>query len=175
LEQDQHEASESGEPSPVAFNFAMGKMTPTKRTKSGEVRVVDAQNFPASTTIAAAHVIVKPGGLRELHWHQNADEWQYYVQGKGRMTVFFNGSKARTADFAAGDVGYVPQTLGHYIENTGDTDLIFIEMFKANRYQELSLSQWLAHTPPELVIQHLGISKETLNAIPKGRPDIVPA
>lgn len=174
LEQDRRAAAGSGEPSPVAFDFAMSKMTPTKRTKSGEVRVIDSQNFPVAK-IAAAHVIVKPGGLRELHWHQNADEWQYFVQGKGRMTVFFNGSKARTADFNAGDVGYVPKTFGHYVENTGDTDLIFIEMFKADRYQELSLSQWVTNTPPDLITQTLGIGKEILEAIPKGRPDIVPA
>lgn len=175
LAQDQRAAAGSEGPSPVAFHFEMSKMTPTKRTKSGEVRIVDSRNFPVSAAIAAAHVIVKPGGLRELHWHQNADEWQYYVQGKGRMTVFFTGAKARTADFNAGDVGYVPKTFGHYIENTGDTDLIFLEMFKSNRFQELSLSQWLSHTPPELVKQHLGIGRDILDSIPKGRPDIVPA
>jgi len=69
--------------------------------------------------------------LREIHWHPNADEWQYYVAGKGRMTVFAAAARARTMDFEAGDVGYVQKTLPHYIENTGDTDLIFLEMFKA--------------------------------------------
>ncbi len=175
LAQDQRAAAGSEGPSPLAFHFEMSKMAPTKQTKSGEVRIVDSRNFPVSTGIAAAHVIVKPGGLRELHWHQNADEWQYYVQGKGRMTVFFTGAKARTADFNAGDVGYVPKTFGHYIENTGDTDLIFLEMFKSDRFQELSLSQWLSHTPPELVKQHLGIGKDVLDNVPKDRPDIVPA
>jgi oxalate decarboxylase len=175
LEQAQRAAAGSGEPSPLAFDFAMSRMTPTKRTKSGDVRVVDSRNFPVSTGIAAAYVTVKPGGLRELHWHQNADEWQYFIQGKGRMTVFFTGSKARTADFNAGDVGYVPKTLGHYIENTGNTDLIFLEMFKADHFQELSLSEWVTNTPPDLIMQTLGISKEMLDAIPKGRPDIVPA
>ncbi len=150
-------------------------MQPTIKTKSGEVRVVDSRNFPVSKTIVAAHVIVKPGGLRELHWHQNADEGQYYVQGKGRMTVFFNGGKARTADFNAGDVGYVPKTFGHYIENTGDTDLVFLEMFKAERFADLSLSEWVANTPPELVMQHLGINKDTLAAIPKSKLAVVPA
>lgn len=174
LEDDQHAAMGSKGPSPVAFNFPMHSMAPTYKTKSGEVRVIDAQNFPVSTTIAAAHVIVRPGGLREMHWHQNADEWQYYVQGKGRMTVFFNAGKARTADFNAGDVGYVPRTLGHYIENLGDTDLIFLEMFKANRFQDLSLSDWITHTPPELIIQHLRISKETLDRIPKDKVPTVP-
>ncbi len=174
LQEDIKAASGSIGPSPVAFDFAMHKMPPSRKTHSGEVRIIDSRNFPVATTIAAAHVIVKPGGLRELHWHQNADEWQYYVAGKGRMTVFFNGAKARTADFNAGDVGYVPKTLGHYIENVGDTDLIFLEMFKAERFMDLSLSEWVSNTPPELVMQHLGISRETLQAIPKQKPLIMP-
>jgi oxalate decarboxylase len=76
----------------------MMDMQPTHRTKAGEVRIVDSNIFQASTAIAAAHVIVHPGGLRELHWHQNADEWQYYVAGKGRMTVFAAHGNARTMD-----------------------------------------------------------------------------
>lgn len=174
LEQDVRAASGSGGPSPVSFDFAMHKMPPTKSMRYGQVRIIDSRNFQVATTIAAAHVTVKPGGLRELHWHQNADEWQYYVQGKGRMTVFFNAAKARTADFNAGDVGYVPKTLGHYVENVGDTDLVFLEMFKADRFRDLSLSEWVSNTPPELVMQHLGISKETLDAIPKTKPLITP-
>jgi oxalate decarboxylase len=174
LQDDIQAASESIGPSSVAFDFAMHKMPASRKTQYGEVRIIDSRNFPVSTTIAAAHVIVKPGGLRELHWHQNADEWQYYVAGKGRMTVFFNGAKARTADFNAGDVGYVPKTLGHYVENVGDSDLIFLEMFKADRFMDLSLSEWVSNTPPELVIQHLGISRETLQAIPKKKPLIMP-
>jgi oxalate decarboxylase len=90
------------------------------------------------------------------------------------MTVFFNGSRARTADFSAGDVGYVPKTLGHYIENVGDKDLIFLEMFKANRFMDLSLSEWVSNIPPELVTAHLGISKETIEAIPKQKTLITP-
>jgi oxalate decarboxylase len=173
LDQDLRSTSANGT-SETDFSFLMSKMAPTHQAKYGEVRIIDSRNFPVSNSIAAAHVIVKPGGLRELHWHQNADEWQYYVSGKARMTVFFNGAKARTADFNPGDVGYVEQTLGHYIENVGDTDLVFLEMFKADRFMDLSLSEWVSNTPPELVMQHLGISRETLQAIPKTKPFITP-
>jgi oxalate decarboxylase len=175
LEEDQGVAAGSKGSSPLRFDFSMHSMAPTYKTRSGEVRVIDSRNFPVATAIAAAHVIVRPGGLRELHWHQNADEWQYYVQGRGRMTVFFNGGKARTADFNAGDVGYVPKTLGHYVENTGDVDLIFLEMFKAERFQDLSLSDWISHTPPKLIMQHLGITRDTLQRIPKDKAPTVPA
>ncbi len=175
LEQDRAAAAGNKPISQSKFSFRLDTMEPTFKTKSGEVRVVDMGNFPAANTISAAHVIVKPGGLRELHWHPNADEWQYYVQGKGRMTVFFNGSKARTADFNAGDVGLVPKTLGHYVENTGSEDLIFLEMFKTDRFVDLSLSDWMSHEPPELIMRHLGISEEVLRKIPKDKAVVVPA
>ncbi len=157
------------------FIFSMGDMKPNVKTRGGEVRIVDSTNFAVSKTIAAALVTVKPGGMRELHWHPNADEWQYYIQGDARMTVFDTGPKAQTADFRAGDVGYVKKSLGHYVQNTGTTDLVFLEIFKADRYAEVSLSDWLAHTPPQLVEAHLHIAPDVIARFPRNRPDVVPA
>ena len=174
LEADQQAAAGALGKSPRDFAFRTMEMPPTKLTKGGEVRVVDSSNFKVSTTVAMAMVTVHPGGLRELHWHPNADEWQYYIAGKGRMTVVSTGHKARTMDFQAGDVGYVEKSLLHYIENTGDTDLVFLEMFKSSYFQDLSLSEWLSHTPPELVMAHLNIDKATLDAIPRTKAVVMP-
>ena len=174
LEADQRAAAGTLGKSPSDFAFRTMEMPPTKRTKGGEVRIVDSSTFKASANVAMAMVTLHPGGLRELHWHPNADEWQYYIAGKGRMTVVATGNKARTLDFQAGDVGYVQKTLLHYIENTGDTDLIFLEMFKSGSYQDLSLSEWLTHTPPELVMAHLNVDKATLDAIQKDKAVVLP-
>src|SRR6202171_3271286 len=174
LEADQRTAAGTLGKSSSDFAFRTMEMPPTKRTKGGEVRIVDSSTFKASTNVVMAMVTVHPGGLRELHWHPNADEWQYYIAGKGRMTVVSTGNRARTMDFQAGDVGYVEKTLLHYIENTGDSDLIFLEMFKSSFYQDLSLSKWLAHTPPELVMAHLNIDRATLDAIPRDELVIAP-
>jgi oxalate decarboxylase len=159
--------------SPQDFAFRTMEMPPTKQTKGGEVRIVDSSKFKVATT-SMAMVTVRPGGLRELHWHPNADEWQYFISGKGRMTVVATGNKARTMDFQEGDVGYVQKTLLHYVENTGDADLVFLEIFKSDRYQDFSFSEWLAHTPPELVMAHLNIDKATFDAIPKNGGVIMP-
>ena len=173
LEADQKAAAGARGKSPKDFAFRTMEMPPTKQTMGGEVRVVDSSNFKVSTT-AMAMVTVHPGGLRELHWHPNADEWQYFISGKGRMTVVATGNKARTMDFQEGDVGYVQKSLLHYIENTGETDLVFLEMFKADRFQDFFFSEWLAHTPPELVMAHLDIDKAILDAIPKKATVIMP-
>jgi oxalate decarboxylase len=162
--------------SPVqdAFAYRMMAQQPI-RTRSGSVRIVDSRIFPASTTIAAALVEVNPGGMRELHWHPNTDEWQYYIEGQGRMGVFGASGQARTFDYRAGDVGYVPFAMGHYIENTGTQPLRFLEMFKSSYYADVSLDQWMALTPPELVQAHLRVDRQTMNALRKEKMPIVPA
>jgi oxalate decarboxylase len=144
------------------------------RTRSGTVRITDSKNFPASKTIAAALVEVEPGGMRELHWHPNTDEWQYYLEGTARMGVFASSGQARTFDFRAGDVGYVPYAMGHYVENTGDRPLRFLEMFKSSYYADVSLNQWLALTPPELVQAHLKLDPQVLSALQKQKHPVVP-
>ncbi len=159
---------------PHSFSHRMMAQQPIQ-TKSGTVRITDSRVFPASITIAAALVEVSPGGLRELHWHPNTDEWQYYIQGQGRMGVFAASGQARTFDFRAGDVGYVPFAMGHYVENTGTEPLRFLEMFKSRYYADVSLDQWLALTPPELVQAHLRVDKATIDAFRKDKKPIVPA
>jgi oxalate decarboxylase len=141
----------------------------------GWARIVDSSNFPAASTVAAALVEVEPGAVRELHWHPNADEWQYYISGQGRMTVFASSGKARTFDYQGGDVGYVPFAMGHYVENTGDEPLRFLEMFRSDRFADVSLAQWMALTPPKLVQAHLNLDADTVGGLSKEKAVIVRA
>lgn len=143
------------------------------KVSGGQARIVDSRNFPAATTIAAALVEIEPGGLREMHWHPNNDEWQYYLSGRGRMTVFASSGKARTFDFQAGDVGYVPFAMGHYVKNTGTEPLVFLEMFRSPYFADISASQWLGVLPPELVKAHLNADDHAVAALPKVKPVIL--
>ena len=158
---------------PHPFDFRPSQMQPSKVSRGGEVRIVDRKNFPA-TDMASAIVTLKPGGLRELHWHPNADEWQYYVKGKARMTVFSAGGEARTMDFEGGDVGYIEISKPHYIENIGDTDVEFVEVFRTPFYEDISLAEWLAHTPYRLTNEHIATGEDFLSKIPKKEMLVVP-
>lgn len=159
---------------PNTFSHKMMAQEPIK-TRSGTVRITDSKNFPASVTIAAALVEVDPGGLREMHWHPNGDEWQYYIEGEARMGVFAAEGNARTFDYRAGDVGFVPFAMGHYIENTGNTRLRFLELFRSSYYADVSLDQWLALIPPELVQGHLEVDAQTITKLRKQKMPVVPA
>jgi oxalate decarboxylase len=157
---------------PQPFVYRLSEDEPIEAA-GGRVRIVDSSNFHASKTIAAAVVEVDPGCMRELHWHPNAAEWQYYLSGQGRMTVFASSGKARTFDYQAGDVGYIPYAMGHYVENTGDEPLVFLEVFKSDHFADVSLNQWMALLPPELVQAHLNIDSQTMSALSKDKPIIV--
>jgi oxalate decarboxylase len=158
---------------PQTFSHRMMAQEPIV-AEGGWVRITDSTNFPAATTIAAALVNIEPGAMRELHWHPH-DEWQYYISGRGRMTVFASGGKARTFNFQAGDVGAIPFAMAHYVQNLGSEPLRYLEMFRSPRFVDVSLNQWMALTPPELVHAHLSLDQQTMAALRKEKPIIVAA
>ncbi|KAK4197132.1 RmlC-like cupin domain-containing protein [Triangularia verruculosa] len=124
-------------------------------TSGGKVRITDSKNFPISKTVAAAHLEMEPGSLREMHWHPNADEWSFFIKGRARVTVFAAEGTARTFNYQAGDVGIVPKNMGHFIENIGDEPLEVLEIFRADEFRDFSLFQWLGETPRRMVVDTL--------------------
>ncbi len=140
----------------------------------GTHRAVTVEEFPISTTMSGAVFELEPGGMREMHWHPNADEWQYYISGASRMTVFVARGKAETVEFETGDVGYVPQGSGHYIENIGDGVCRVLITFNSGHYQEIGLTGWLASNPSRLVSTNFGISEPLAERFPREGHFLVP-
>ncbi|WP_022720106.1 cupin domain-containing protein [Rhodopseudomonas sp. B29] len=170
LEQDTVPNPQGGVPQDMVFRLMQA---PAQTSPGGWVRIADTSNFPISTEVAAALVEINPGHLREVHWHPNSDEWQFYVSGQGRMSVFNAEGRARTFDYQAGDVGFVPMSASHFIENIGSEPLRYLELFKARRYMDVSLTQWLALTPHELVAAHLNIDRTVLDGLDKDKQPVV--
>jgi oxalate decarboxylase len=152
--------------SPQTHKFRMLAQAPHSVHKGGREWRVGQQQFPISTTITGVLLELNPGGLRELHWHPNADEWQYVIAGKIRVTMFGSHGRWREETLDAGDVGYIPMGYGHSIENVDDAKPAKILIaFNTGHYQAIDLSQWLAANPdyvlqtnfnqPEAVIARL--------------------
>ncbi|XWU18218.1 oxalate decarboxylase [Bacillus subtilis] len=157
---------------PYPFTYRLLEQEPIA-SEGGKVYIADSTNFKVSKTIASALVTVEPGAMRELHWHPNTHEWQYYISGKARMTVFASDGDARTFNYQAGDVGYVPFAMGHYVENIGDEPLVFLEIFKDDHYADVSLNQWLAMLPETFVQAHLDLGKDFTDVLSKEKHPVV--
>lgn len=158
----------------LASTFRLADLPPVKKTRGGEVRIADSTNFTVAKNIAASHVTLHPGGMREMHWHPNADEWTYVIVGQGELTVFNTGPNVVTQNFNPGDVGYIKRAYGHYIRNTGSTDLVYLEVFRSDRVEDISLSEWLTHTPRTMVVQSLNVSPEVIAKFPSDKPTVLP-
>ncbi len=167
LQQDRAESARVVPAAKHQYTFKASTMQPTFASAKGNVKIVDTALFPVSSKISGGIVTLKPGGMRQLHWHPNASEWQFWIAGQGRMTVFNAQQDARTVDFRANDVGYVPKMAGHYIENTGPEDAVFLELFPEGKFQEISLNQWLRALPRQVAMAHTNLSPEELGVIPE--------
>jgi oxalate decarboxylase family bicupin protein len=140
----------------------------------GSIKILDPTTFPIASTFSAALITVEPGAMREIHWHTTSDEWNYFLSGSARLTVYEAPSSSRTFDFTAGDVGYVPVPNAHYLENTGNETLVYLEMLQAPRYTDISVNQWLGLTPKQVVKDHLKVDDAFLDTLTKEHPFVVP-
>src|SRR5580658_3056161 len=53
----------------------------------GSAKEATVTQFPVSESMAGVSMRLKPGAMRELHWHAIAAEWAYMVKGNVRATV----------------------------------------------------------------------------------------
>lgn len=134
----------------------------------GTMHLASEREFPISTTMTGALLTIQPGAMRELHWHPNAAEWQFYLSGTGKMTVFGSHGRSSTDTYGPEDVGYVPQGYGHYIENTGSTPLEVLIVLNNGVYQSISITAWMASNTTELLGTNFRLPAETFAAFPQG-------
>ncbi|KAL7277837.1 hypothetical protein ACG7TL_008782 [Trametes sanguinea] len=172
LPSDQKPPSDPNGQIPQPFFFEFSKVKPTQYS-GGTVKIADSTTFPISTEIAVSEVTVEPGAMRAMHWHPTQDEWGLFLEGTARATLFAASGNAQTFDYQPGDISYVPTGWGHYIENTGNTTLRFLEIFNTDRFEDVSLEQWLALTPPALVKQHLQLSDSIIAKFNKTKNYVV--
>lgn len=148
-------------------------MQPPRVFEGGMEYMVSQKDFPIQSTFTAVKMILQPGALREMHWHPHADEWQYYLSGQARMTVFGSHGRIRTEDYRKGHVGFVPQGYGHYIEQVGNQPTELLILFNSPEYQEISLANWLGGNPASLLSDNFGVPKDVIDQLPKKERGII--
>jgi oxalate decarboxylase len=128
---------------------------------------LDSTKFPIARTVTGVVLDLDPGALRTLHWHPNADEWQYVISGNISVTLFGSHSRFRTETLEAGDVGFIPQGYGHSIENIGTTTSRILIGFNTGHYQSIDLTQWIAGNPADVLATNFGQPTTVIEKFPK--------
>jgi oxalate decarboxylase len=155
------------EPSQLHHKFRLGAAAPVANFAGGNERLVSQQQFPISSTITGVLMTLRPGALRELHWHPNADEWQYYIKGRSEIGIFGANGKYRQDDFGPGQVAFINRGFGHYIKQIGNEETQILIAFNSPDYQEISVSAWLASNPSRLLADNFGLDLSVIQKLPQ--------
>ena len=135
----------------------------------GTFRLASVDEFPASKTMSGGVMTIKPGAMRNLHWNPNANEWHYYLRGKGQVAAFGSGGRSKVAEFGPGDVAYIPAGFGHAIKNIGDVDLEIVQTWDAGKFEEIDLDKWVKASPRYLLSNNFaGASEATITKMKQG-------
>jgi len=118
--------------------------------EGGYVYEVKSDIFPGATTMSGGYMHLDAGTLRDIHWHPNADELQYILNGTVRVTVYGIEGIYNTFEISAGDVGFVPVGYAHTIQAVGGP-ADFLLAFNSPSWATQELSQWLSVTPSYLI------------------------
>jgi oxalate decarboxylase len=130
----------------------------------GTFRLATVDEWPISKTMSGGIMSIKPGAMKELHWNPNANEWHYYLRGKGQVALFGSGGRGKVAEFGPGDVAYIPAGFGHAIRNVGDEDLEIIQTWDNGTFQEIGLKDWVKTSPQYLVANNFaGVPTSTVS------------
>lgn len=134
----------------------------------GSFRLATVDEFPASSSMSGGLMVLKPGEMRKLHWNVNANEWHYYLRGKGQVAMFGSGGRGKVAEFKPGDVAYIPMGFGHAIRNTGDEDLEIVQTWDNGKFEEIDLDRWIQTSPSYLLSNNFtGVKKDVLGNMKK--------
>ncbi len=151
------------------FRFAL-EQSEGKTLGGSYGKEATVKQLPISKWIAGVSMRLEPGVMRELHWHPNADEWQYVIAGRVRVTLFGAHGRWRQETLDKGDVGYVPTGYGHSIENDSDEKPArLLVAFNTGHYEAIDLSLWLAANPEYLLAANLGVPMSLIEKLPRHR------
>ena len=77
--------------------------------------------------------VLRPGGIREPHWHPSAWEVNYVISGEARWSVVEPEGYHDTFQARASDLVFLPQGSFHYFENgRDDQDLTVLIVFNTS-------------------------------------------
>ncbi len=151
------------------YRFPLASAKPTAITPGGTVTELTEKNFPIFEGNAAGvfFLVLKPGGLREPHWHPDAWEMDVCLQGQGELGVVTPDGHQRAQTLSPGDIGFIPQGWAHYIRNVGSVDMKFVVVFNSSLPTDIGLSTMFGGMPTSTFSQTLGVPPGTLDTARK--------
>ena len=120
---------------------------------------------------------LKPGGVREPHWHPSAWELNFVVSGRVRWSLVGPNGTHDAFDGAAGDLVFAPQGHFHYFENASDTEeLVVLIAFNASSSEpedDIGIVASVSALPADVLGAVFGTEPELFGKLPHSTERVV--
>lgn len=155
-----------------------------EETEGGFRVKANKKNFPILQGMSLYKLVLMPNGVREPHWHANADELGYCLKGKVLITLYHTGDTKATFLVQAGEVFLIPSGALHHIENVDEIPAELILNFSHEDPEDFQLSSTLGMfsdavlgntwNVKQQVFESLKRSLNSSFAVLKKKPTIIP-
>ena len=162
-------------PAPPAgrYRFQLERLEPHVVNGGGSLIFGRQDDFPALDGLAMYSLRMNEGAVREPHWHPNAAELNYLIEGAVRLTIVSPGRDVETVDLQAGDVSFIPRAYFHHIEVLGDSPARLAVFFDHELPSDNGLSAALSAYPSALLAAAFGQPESAFEALPDMREDML--
>ena len=154
------------------FLFDLAKSKPTVKKPSGTVQGAYDKVFAVVSGQQAAMflVVLKPGGIREPHWHPSASEINIVTKGVAAWALVDGNGNHQSFDQHVGDVVFAPQGSFHYFENRGPDDMKIVIIQNTSTPESkdnIGIGESLSMLPPRVLSAVFGVPAETFKPFKK--------
>src|SRR5271154_935000 len=150
--------TDSGTIPNLKFSFAAAR---NRLLEGGWAREVTARELPVATTLAGVNMRLKPGGIREMHWHKEA-EWAFMLAGRARITAVDEQGRTFIDDVGEGDLWNFPSVIPHSIQGLED-GCEFLLVFDSGSFSEnetFLITDLFKHTPRDVLAKNFGVPED---------------
>ncbi|MGB8643502.1 MAG: cupin domain-containing protein [Nitrososphaeraceae archaeon] len=153
--------------------FDLEGIPPQIQTSGGTVSLGNANVFPILRGLACYSLSLRPGGIREPHWHPNAAELDYVVEGRAKMTILSPGGNVDSLEVRAGEIVFIPPAYLHYIENADAENVThFVIFFGHERPEDIGISGALSAYSNEVLAGIFGTNPQIFESLTRHDEDV---
>lgn len=152
--------------------FRLSKVKPHNQSKGGMRIRATKKNFPVLKGMSLYQLVLNPGGIREPHWHANADELGYCLKGEVLVSLFATGNVRESFLVGAGEAFFIPSGSLHSIENTSKETSELILQFSHEEPEDFGLSSTFGMFSDSVLGNTWGVPSSVFKKMKRSTKDI---
>lgn len=147
--------------------FHLSAETPQNKTEGGERIKAYSGNFPILKGMSLYKLLLNPQGVREPHWHPNADELGYCLKGQVLVTFYHTGNLKQTFLVQKGEMFFIPSGAFHFIANVGKEKAELLLQFSHENPEEFGLANSFGAFSNAVLGNTWGVDQKHFNQLPR--------